>query len=76
MSGSPWSISLAWPETADNCGRAVSACHRFELKLEMRSSYRVYRDNNLIHPLSNGFVGTPALVGMECPRLKISRNGF
>ena len=23
VSGSPWSISLAWPETADNCGRAV-----------------------------------------------------
>ena len=23
VSGSPWSISIAWPETADNCGRAV-----------------------------------------------------
>ena len=24
ISGSPWSIAIAWPETADNCGRAVS----------------------------------------------------
>ena len=23
ISGSPWSIAIAWPETADNCGRAV-----------------------------------------------------
>eukprot|EP00435_Cladocopium_sp_Y103_P073709 s6_g44.t1 len=51
VSGSPWSISLAWPETADNCGRAVSG-------------YRVYRDSYLIYPLSNGFVGTPTVVGM------------
>ncbi|CAL1153338.1 unnamed protein product [Cladocopium goreaui] len=53
VSGSPWSISLAWPETADNCGRAV-----------LGSGYRVYRDSYLIYPLSNGFVGTPTVVGM------------
>ncbi|CAE7876046.1 unc-22, partial [Symbiodinium necroappetens] len=50
VSGSPWSISIAWPETADNCGRAVS-------------SYRVYRDGNLVFPLSNEFHAPPALVG-------------
>eukprot|EP00439_Symbiodinium_sp_Y106_P058774 s472_g8.t1 len=50
VSGSPWSISIAWPETADNCGRAVS-------------SYRVYRDGNLVFPLSNEFHASPALVG-------------
>ncbi|CAJ1335093.1 unnamed protein product [Effrenium voratum] len=51
VSGSPWSLSLAWPETADNCGRAVSG-------------YRIYRDGNLVHPLSNQFTAMPMLVGL------------
>ncbi|CAE7211904.1 unc-22 [Symbiodinium microadriaticum] len=50
VSGSPWSIAIAWPETADNCGRAVQG-------------YRVYRDGNLVFPLSNEFHAPPALVG-------------
>ena len=31
---------------------------------ETRSGYRVYRDSYLIYPLSNGFEGTPMVVGM------------
>ena len=73
VSGSPWSISLAWPETADNCGRAVpddlgdpgmqSFTSGKPACTTPRSSYRVYRDGSLISPLSNEFHGDPMLVG-------------
>ncbi|CAE8682347.1 unnamed protein product [Polarella glacialis] len=50
VDGSPWSVKIAWPETADNCGRAVSG-------------YRVYRNSQLIYPVSNTWVSEPKLVG-------------
>lgn len=41
----------------------IPQCWLVWAPLLLRSGYRVYRDNNLIYPLSNAFVGTPMVVG-------------
>jgi len=48
VSGSPWDATLAWPESADDCGAAVL-------------SYRVYRNGVLLYPLSNSFQVQPSV---------------
>ncbi|CAK0843461.1 unnamed protein product, partial [Prorocentrum cordatum] len=50
LSSTPWSVSLAWPETADDCGGTVSG-------------YQLYRNGVLVFPISNSFVSEPTMAG-------------
>jgi hypothetical protein len=59
VTGSDTRIVITWPETTNNCGATVS-------------SYRIYRNSDLLYPISNSFTATPTLGRLTSDMLEVN----
>jgi hypothetical protein len=59
VTGSDTRIVITWPETTNNCGATVQ-------------SYRIYRNSDLLYPISNRFTATPTLARLTSDTVEVT----